>query len=89
MQLDYIIHVKYSVFHRQCLTSFHHQARLNHQEYGRHRYPLQLLKVELILRTSADCQHCSSSSRAIQGIVLCNQHASLGVPFEGDRARER
>ena len=56
--MDYVMHVKYSTFHRQFFQVFTIVPRLNHLEYwlaGRRRHLFSLLKAEpfKILRTSA------------------------------------
>jgi len=47
--MDYIMHVKYSTFHRQFFQVFTIVPRLYHLEYwlaGRHRHLSSLLKAE-------------------------------------------
>jgi len=56
--MDYVMHVKYSSFHRQFFQVFTIEPRLYHLEYwlaGRHRHLLSLLKVKpfKIPKTSA------------------------------------
>jgi len=56
--MDYVMHVKYSSFHRQFFQVFTIMPWLYHLEYwlaGRHRHLLSILKAEpfKILKTSA------------------------------------
>ena len=56
--MDYVMHVKYSSFHRELFQVFTIAPRLYHLEYwlaGRHRHLLSLLKAEpfKIPKTSA------------------------------------